>query len=92
VQERLGHSSIRLTMDTYSHLMPGMQREAVRRSLRCWLPPALPQRERRDVVTHYIPSKIWLPELDSNQRPAEYSEARTITVGWREVGWLGSSC
>lgn len=29
VQERLGHSSIRLTMDTYSHLMPGMQREAV---------------------------------------------------------------
>ena len=26
--ERLGHSSIRLTMDTYSHVMPGMQSEA----------------------------------------------------------------
>lgn len=28
VAERLGHSSIRLTMDTYSHVMPGMQGEA----------------------------------------------------------------
>lgn len=28
VQERLGHASITLTMDTYSHLMPSMQREA----------------------------------------------------------------
>lgn len=28
VSERLGHSSITLTMDTYSHCMPGMQRSA----------------------------------------------------------------
>ena len=28
VQERLGHSKIGLTMDTYSHLMPGMQDDA----------------------------------------------------------------
>jgi integrase len=28
VQERLGHSNISLTMDTYSHIMPGMQDEA----------------------------------------------------------------
>jgi len=28
VQERLGHSKISLTMDTYSHLMPGMQDDA----------------------------------------------------------------
>jgi integrase len=28
VQERLGHSSIAITMDTYSHLMPNMQGEA----------------------------------------------------------------
>jgi len=27
-QERLGHSSISITMDTYSHLMPNMQGEA----------------------------------------------------------------
>jgi integrase len=28
VQERLGHSSIVLTLDTYSHLMPGVQEDA----------------------------------------------------------------
>ena len=28
VQERLGHSTCKLTLDTYSHLMPGMQDEA----------------------------------------------------------------
>ncbi|WGS31065.1 tyrosine-type recombinase/integrase [Bradyrhizobium sp. ISRA464] len=28
VQERLGHSSIAITMDIYSHLMPNMQEEA----------------------------------------------------------------
>lgn len=29
VQERLGHSSIKVTMDTYSHVLPEMQRQAV---------------------------------------------------------------
>lgn len=29
VQERLGHSTITLTLDTYSHLVPDIQREAV---------------------------------------------------------------
>ncbi len=28
VQERLGHSQIGLTLDTYSHVMPGMQKDA----------------------------------------------------------------
>ena len=28
VQERLGHSSIRLTLDTYSHVMPSLQKDA----------------------------------------------------------------
>jgi integrase len=31
VQERLGHSSIQLTMDTYSHVVPGMQERATDR-------------------------------------------------------------
>lgn len=31
VSERLGHSTIGITMDTYSHLLPGMQDEAVTR-------------------------------------------------------------
>jgi integrase len=29
VQERLGHSSIAITMDIYSHTMPNMQQDAV---------------------------------------------------------------
>ena len=28
VAERLGHATTRLTMDTYSHVLPGMQEEA----------------------------------------------------------------
>ncbi len=31
VQERLGHESITMTMDTYSHVLPGIQEEAIRR-------------------------------------------------------------
>lgn len=31
VQERLGHSSIALTLDVYSHVMPGLQEKAARR-------------------------------------------------------------
>ena len=28
VQERLGHASIRITLDTYSHVTPGLQQAA----------------------------------------------------------------
>jgi integrase len=31
VSERLGHSSIGITMDTYSHVLPGMQEDAAAR-------------------------------------------------------------
>ena len=31
VQERLGHSSIQITLDTYSHVAPGLQRAAANR-------------------------------------------------------------
>jgi len=31
VQERLGHSSIQTTLDTYSHVAPGLQEAAVKR-------------------------------------------------------------
>jgi integrase len=30
VQERLGHSSINITLDTYSHTIPSMQSEAMK--------------------------------------------------------------
>ena len=31
VSERLGHSSISITLDTYSHVLPGLQEAAARR-------------------------------------------------------------
>lgn len=31
VRDQLGHSSIRLTVDTYAHLVPGANRQAVNR-------------------------------------------------------------
>ena len=31
VQERLGHANIAITMDLYTHVMPGMQDEAASR-------------------------------------------------------------
>ena len=31
VSERLGHSSVAITMDTYSHVLPGIQEEAADR-------------------------------------------------------------
>lgn len=30
VSERLGHSAVGITLDTYSHMLPGMQEDAVR--------------------------------------------------------------
>jgi integrase len=32
VQERLGHASIQVTLDTYSHVAPGLQKKAAARS------------------------------------------------------------
>ena len=31
VQERLGHSTIAITLDTYSHVVPGLQEAAAKR-------------------------------------------------------------
>ena len=31
VSERLGHASVNITLDTYSHVMPGLQEEAAER-------------------------------------------------------------
>jgi integrase len=28
VQERLGHATVAITLDTYSHVLPSLQREA----------------------------------------------------------------
>ena len=38
VAEQLGHASVRVTLDTYSHVAPGIQREAVTRVAGRFLP------------------------------------------------------
>jgi site-specific recombinase XerD len=40
VQETLGHSRISTTLDTYSHVMPHMQREAMGRFGRMFSKPS----------------------------------------------------
>lgn len=41
VAERLGHSSIRITLDTYSHVLPTVQEEAAEKLGRLLQPPSL---------------------------------------------------
>jgi hypothetical protein len=41
VAEQLGHASVRVTLDTYSHVTPGVQREAVTRVASRFLGPAV---------------------------------------------------
>ena len=53
VQKQLGHSSIKLTVDTYCHWMPGKNREAMDRlppldSVDCWLEGRLSRDQTRD--------------------------------------------
>lgn len=36
VQERLGHASIQITLDTYSHITPGLQAAAAERFDECF--------------------------------------------------------
>jgi integrase len=38
VAEQLGHASVRVTLDTYSHVAPGVQRDAVTRVAGRFLP------------------------------------------------------
>jgi integrase len=37
IAERLGHSSIKLTMDTYGHLVEGSDRDSAEKMENCWL-------------------------------------------------------
>ena len=48
VQERLGHSSIRITLDTYSHVAPGLQEAAAAGFDRI----VLPEREKQAVENY----------------------------------------
>jgi hypothetical protein len=47
VSERLGHGNIALTIETYQHVMPGMQADAARVYEALAKPPAISPVERR---------------------------------------------
>ena len=49
VQERLGHASIQITLDTYSHVAPGLQEAAAAGFDKM----VLPMREKEAVENHY---------------------------------------
>ena len=50
VQERLGHSSIEITLDTYSHVVPGLQEAAAKR-FDCLINSKEPAREELSAIT-----------------------------------------
>lgn len=49
VQERLGHASIQITLDTYSHISPGLQEAAAAGFDKI----VSPMREKEAVENHY---------------------------------------
>jgi len=59
VQERLGHSSIGITLDTYSHVVPGMQADAAAKVASLLMPdrPARPKQPRQRVHRQDAPSR-----------------------------------
>ena len=53
VQERLGHSSIQITLDTYSHVAPGLQQAAANRFDDIVLPNPVAESKKEAVKTDY---------------------------------------
>ena len=49
MQERLGHATIAVTLDTYSHIVPGLQEAAAKG----FDEMVLPRRENEVVENHY---------------------------------------
>ena len=82
VQEILGHSSIKTTMDTYSHVIPGMQEEAAGRLQRLLFGPtpvtfpsddenASRNDEERQEKIPRLQGFLWRARQDSNLRPSD---------------------
>jgi Phage integrase family len=84
VSERLGHANIAITMDTYSHVLPGLDAEAAGTVARLILGGARRERSaavkplssgrkaarRRKEVKGETPGQDWGDRGDSNPRPS----------------------
>jgi integrase len=68
VKEQMGHSSIKITVDTYGHLIPGSNKAAVDRLDTTGRNPraTAPDKHARDAAVSG--GSNWLPGLGSNQR------------------------
>jgi integrase len=49
-QERLGHSQISLTLDTYSHVLPSMQEEAAQKLDQLLTPISISVGQSKDLI------------------------------------------
>ena len=85
VQERLGHSTITVTLDTYSHMTPGLQEEAAERfddiiqpqneNTRIVPWPIRDQNKKAPTITShsrgFFRFRFWWAAEDSNLQPAD---------------------
>ena len=104
VQERLGHSQIAMTLDTYSHVLPSMQRAAATKLDELFSAPsaeigyklatksveAKPVAVGEDAKVIDITSKRRHAQRDSNPRHSVPKTARVITMS-RTYGARGRS-
>ena len=77
VSEALGHSSVGFTLDTYSHVLPTMQKTAMS-NLDKLLGPAMPENENVSNLSATFEDsrgKKWSQREDLNPRPAVYETA-----------------
>ena len=70
VQERLGHSSIQITLDTYSHVAPGLQQAAANRFDDIVLPKPDTERKKETIEKKELASRLaeCITDLPENQR------------------------
>jgi hypothetical protein len=90
ISERLGHSSLKLTMDTYGHLFEGSDRDSAEKMEKLFgeskVPRVLTMPARNRVADKNAAKKLilfWSHPPGSNRRPADYeSAALPAELGW----------
>ena len=86
VSERLGHSSVKMTLDVYSHALPEMQQEAARTVAGALLRQNRVRARQRDPTgqketSGSLPGVSWCPRSESNPDPTGRSVRRVPTRG-----------
>jgi len=82
VSERLGHASINITLDTYSHVLPGLQEAAADRFDNL-MENTISAVEKDDNV-----SKMLANQVDSNGRPYRSRTCDTLIKSHGVQKWI----